>query len=76
TEVLTLAFICKKCEIPIGYAFTTPLGLSLFYTALLISVVNVLRGKGLTWKDRRVYARESTAVAGSEPNNWHRHDLP
>ena len=60
-QVLTLAFICKSCEISIGYAFTTPLGLSLFYTALLISVVNVLRGKGLTWKDRRVYAREGTA---------------
>ena len=55
TQVFTLALICRKFEIPIGYAFTTPLGLSLFYTALLISTVNIVRGKGVAWKGRRIY---------------------
>ena len=55
TQVLTLAFICRKFEIPMGYAFTTPLGLSLFYTALLISTVSIVRGKGVAWKGRQIY---------------------
>jgi len=55
TQVFTLVLICRKFEIPIGYAFTTPLGLSLFYTALLISTVNIVRGKGVAWKGRKIY---------------------
>jgi chlorobactene glucosyltransferase len=57
TQVLTLLFVCWKFEIPIGYAFTTPLGLLLFYTALLISTINIMRGEGVGWKGRRVYQR-------------------
>jgi hypothetical protein len=57
TQVFTLLFVCKKFDIPIGYAFTTPLGLSLFYTSLLISTINITRGKGVAWKGRRVYER-------------------
>jgi chlorobactene glucosyltransferase len=57
TQALTLLFVCWKFEIPIGYAFTTPLGLSLFYTALLISTINIMRGEGVGWKGRRVYER-------------------
>ena len=56
-QVFALLFVCKKYEVPAGYAFTTPLGLSLFYTALLVSAVNVVRGKGVAWKGRRVYGR-------------------
>ncbi len=59
-QVSALMFVCKNCDIPIAYALTTPLGLSLFYTALLISVINILRGKGVAWKERRVY--EHTGV--------------
>lgn len=55
TQVFALALICRKFDVPIGYAFTTPLGLSLFYTALLISTLNILRGKGVAWKGRRIY---------------------
>jgi len=54
-QVAALFLICKKCGVPWRYAFSTPLGLSLFYTALLVSTVNILRGKGVTWKDRSVY---------------------
>jgi len=57
TQVVALTFICKSFGIPRAYALTTPLGLSLFYTALLVSVIDLLRGKGLAWKDRRVYER-------------------
>ncbi|HSQ24541.1 MAG TPA: glycosyltransferase family 2 protein [Pyrinomonadaceae bacterium] len=55
TQVFTLVLICRKFEIPVSYAFTTPLGLSLFYTALLISTVNIVRGKGVAWKGRQIY---------------------
>jgi len=54
-QVAALILICKKCDVPWRYALSTPLGLSLFYTALLVSTINILRGKGATWKDRRVY---------------------
>ena len=54
-QVSTLMVICRKFDIPIWYAFTTPLGLSLFYTALLISTVKIVRGKGVAWKGRQVY---------------------
>jgi cellulose synthase/poly-beta-1,6-N-acetylglucosamine synthase-like glycosyltransferase len=57
TQVVALTFICKSFGVPRAYALTTPLGLSLFYTALLVSVVGLMRGKGLVWKDRRVYER-------------------
>lgn len=54
-QVAALIPICKKCDVPWRYALSTPLGLSLFYTALLLSTIKILRGKGVTWKDRRVY---------------------
>jgi hypothetical protein len=56
-QVVVLTFICKRFGIPRAYALTTPLGLSLFYTALLVSVIGILRRKGPAWKDRRVYER-------------------
>ncbi len=55
TQVFALSFVCKSCDIPVAYAFTTPLGLSLFYTALLTSTVNIMQGKGVAWKERKVY---------------------
>jgi hypothetical protein len=54
-QAVALILICKKCDVPWSYALSTPLGLSLFYTALLVSTINILRGKGVTWKDRGVY---------------------
>ncbi len=62
TQVLTLLFVCKKFEIPPGYAFTTPLGFSLFYTALPISAINIMRGEGVVWKGRRVYERAGVGL--------------
>jgi cellulose synthase/poly-beta-1,6-N-acetylglucosamine synthase-like glycosyltransferase len=55
TQVFILMLICRKFEIPVSYALTTPLGLSLFYTALLTSTVNIVRGKGVAWKGRQIY---------------------
>ncbi|HJQ35409.1 MAG TPA: glycosyltransferase family 2 protein [Pyrinomonadaceae bacterium] len=56
-QVVALVFICRNERIPFAYALTTPLGLALFYTALLSSMLDILRGKGLGWKERRVYRR-------------------
>ena len=67
TQVFTLALICRKFEIPIGYAFTTPLGLSLFYSALLISTLNILRGKGVAWKGRQIYDLGGVALPSQNP---------
>ncbi len=61
-QVFALMFICKRSDIPIGYALTTPLGLSLFYTALLSSVISLLRGKGVVWRERRVYERAGVGL--------------
>jgi chlorobactene glucosyltransferase len=61
-QVFALVFICKRSDIPIGYALTTPLGLSLFYTALLISIINIFQGKGVVWRERRVYEREGVGL--------------
>jgi len=61
-QVAALFLICKKCGVPWRYAFSTPLGLSLFYTALLVSTINILRGKGVTWKDRSVYDSAANEV--------------
>lgn len=57
TQVAALTLIRKNFDVPFAYALTTPLGLSLFYTALLVSMIDLLRGKGLAWKARRVYER-------------------
>ncbi|HEY0377311.1 MAG TPA: glycosyltransferase family 2 protein [Pyrinomonadaceae bacterium] len=64
TQVFALLLVCKKFDIPIGYAFTTPLGFSLFYTALLISTINIMRGEGVAWKGRRVYERAGVSLPG------------
>jgi hypothetical protein len=61
-QVSALMFVCRDCDIPVAYALTTPLGLSLFYTALLVSAIRILRGEGLAWRGRRAYER-----AGVEP---------
>jgi cellulose synthase/poly-beta-1,6-N-acetylglucosamine synthase-like glycosyltransferase len=61
-QIFALYCICLKFEIPARYALTTPLGLSLFYAALLVSVINILRGKGVFWKERRVYGHEGVPV--------------
>jgi cellulose synthase/poly-beta-1,6-N-acetylglucosamine synthase-like glycosyltransferase len=67
-QVFALLFVCKKFDIPPGYAFTTPVGLSLFYTALLVSTINIMRGEGVAWKGRSVYERAGVGlpVHGSE----------
>lgn len=62
TQVITLMLICRKLGIPVAYGLTTPLGLSLFYTALLTSIISILRGKGVPWKERRVYERSGVRL--------------
>ncbi|HEY0322595.1 MAG TPA: glycosyltransferase family 2 protein [Pyrinomonadaceae bacterium] len=77
-QVFAQACVCWKFEIPVVYSLTTPLGLSLFYLALLVSVINIMRGKGVAWKERRVYERAGVSlpvrggerVAGSKADDW------
>lgn len=61
-QLIALSFICRNLGINVAYALTTPLGLSLFYTALLTSIINILRGKGVAWKERRVYERSGVPI--------------
>lgn len=65
-QATALMFICRKHDIPAAYALTTPLGLSLFYTSLLASIVNILRGKGVAWRERRVYGRAGVGLPTSQ----------
>jgi chlorobactene glucosyltransferase len=73
-QVFALACVCWKFEIPLAYSLTTPLGLSLFYLALLVSILNITRGKGVVWKERSVYESEGVGLpvrggrAGSKVN--------
>jgi len=44
--------VAHKMKIPIGYAFTTPLGAGVFAAMMLASAWKVLSGRGVTWKGR------------------------
>ena len=55
TQVLILFFACKNSDIPARYSLTTPLGFTLFYTALLVSAFKITLGKGIAWKNRAIY---------------------
>jgi chlorobactene glucosyltransferase len=65
-QVIAQMCICRHCDISLAYALTNPLGLSLFYTALLVSVINIFRGKGVRWKGRRIYGRAGVRVPGRD----------
>ena len=51
--VLGIVSICSK--VSPAYALTAPLGLSLLYAMLFDSSIRITRGKGVTWKGRRIY---------------------
>lgn len=46
---------CRGFGIPDGYAFTFPLGAFIFTAMMLASAVNVISGRGVTWKGRRYH---------------------
>lgn len=46
---------CRGFGIPGWYAFTFPLGAFIFTAMMLASAVNVISGRGVTWKGRRYH---------------------
>ncbi|MGI9068586.1 MAG: glycosyltransferase, partial [Pyrinomonadaceae bacterium] len=54
-QVLVLALVSKRSEVSPVYALTAPLGLGLLYAMLFDSSVRITTGKGVTWKERRIY---------------------
>jgi chlorobactene glucosyltransferase len=46
---------CRAFGIPGGYAFTFPLGASIFTAMMVVSAFNVISGRGVSWKGRRYH---------------------
>lgn len=61
-QVFTLMCVCKRLEFPLRYALTTPLGFSFFYAALLSSIISVMSGRGINWKERAVYGNDGAEL--------------
>lgn len=45
----------RRNRVPAGYSWLAPVGYALFAAAMLHSTWEVLRGRGLSWRGRRVY---------------------
>jgi chlorobactene glucosyltransferase len=54
-QVLVLGIASMGSKVSPVYALTAPLGLSLLYAMLFDSTMRITRGKGVTWKGRRIY---------------------
>lgn len=54
-QVFTIIQIYREWRGQIFYAFFTPLGLLIFFAILGNSMIKVLSGKGVKWKDRAIY---------------------
>jgi cellulose synthase/poly-beta-1,6-N-acetylglucosamine synthase-like glycosyltransferase len=54
-QVLVLALVSVRSEVPFAYGLTAPLGLSVLYAMLFDSSIRISTGKGVIWKGRRVY---------------------
>jgi len=57
TQVSIFALVNKRCEVPVRYAFTVPLGHALFVAILANSTIKIAFGSGVTWKGRKLYER-------------------
>lgn len=56
-QVIVMAIVCKRSEVSLVYALTTPLGLGLIYAMLFDSGIRITTGRGVTWKGRKIYER-------------------
>ncbi len=56
-QVSIFAIVNKRCEVPVAYAFTMPLGHALFVAILANSTIKIATGSGVMWKGRRLYER-------------------
>ena len=56
-QVFIAAVANRHGDIPVGYAFTVPLGYALFTAILVNSAIRIATGSGVTWKGRKLYQR-------------------
>jgi hypothetical protein len=56
-QVLVMAIVSRRSGVAEVYALTSPLGLGLIYAMLFDSGLRITTGRGVTWKDRRIYDR-------------------
>jgi len=56
-QVSIFAIVNKRCDVPISYAFSVPLGHALFVAILANSTIKIATGSGVTWKGRKLYER-------------------
>lgn len=56
-QIFVLTVFNRRFKVAKTYALLAPLGLALLYAILLDSGLRITRGRGVTWKGRRVYER-------------------
>jgi chlorobactene glucosyltransferase len=56
-QVLVLVIVSIRSEVYPAYALTAPLGLGVLYAMLFDSSIRITIGKGVTWKERKIYER-------------------
>lgn len=56
-QVLVLMIVSLRSEVYPAYALTAPLGLGVLYAMLFDSSIRITIGKGVTWKERKIYER-------------------
>jgi chlorobactene glucosyltransferase len=54
-QVSVLAMASKRSGVTPAYSLTAPLGLGLLYAMLFDSSIRITAGRGVTWKERRIY---------------------
>ena len=59
TQVAVAAVVNKNWDVPVAYALATPLGHTLFIAILLNSAAKIASGRGVMWKGRKLYERDS-----------------
>ncbi|MFN2454765.1 MAG: glycosyltransferase family 2 protein [Pyrinomonadaceae bacterium] len=56
-QVSIFALVNNRCDVPVRYALTVPLGHALFIAILANSTIRIATGNGVTWKGRQLYER-------------------
>lgn len=57
-QIAIFALINSRCEVPMRYALTMPLGFAMFDAVLLNSAWRILTRRGVTWKGRNIYGAD------------------
>ena len=57
-QMINLAMVSVRYGVSSLYSLTAPLGLALMYAMLFDSSIRITMGAGVTWKGRKIYARD------------------